>query len=236
MPRISKVTRDGYVSELTDLAIKLKLTKNEFAFCEHYLGQLQNNPGRPNASEAARHAYPNQNARAALQTAYELLRRPRVVKFLEAFTVKSREMLSERVESLVMDEAEILERLTVHGRADVFDFMTLIPAQRNEKGEITKPGGWVVDVEKAHAARRGQAIKKLSYDERGAPKIELVDSQTALMHLARIFGLLKDDAPPPPQRIENKTLVIQLIESASPEARRAVARGLLGFPTEEKSA
>lgn len=122
-----------------------------------------------NGTEAARRAgYAGEDATLAA-VAYENLRKPQIIEFIEA-----------RFAEHAMRANEVIERLSDQARADMGDFMDV-------------KHNWVsVNLEKAKQQNKLHLIKKLKQGKYGI-ELELYDAQAAQRTLAQHHGLLKTE-------------------------------------------
>lgn len=119
-----------------------------------------------NATDAARQAgYSYPGRRGA-----ENLRHPRL-----------RNLIAERITELAMAADETLGRISSIARADISDFI-----------DVSLDGSYTLNLLKAQERGTLYALKKLSYDREGNPRIELHDKTAALQLLMRHHGMLVD--------------------------------------------
>lgn len=122
-----------------------------------------------NGTEAARRAgYAGDDATLAA-VAYENLRKPQIVAFIE-----------ERFAEHAMRANEVIERLSEQARADMGDFI-------NVKHNYVS-----IDLEKAQQQNKLHLIKKVKQGKYGI-ELELYDAQAAQRTLAQHHGLLKTE-------------------------------------------
>jgi hypothetical protein len=89
--------------------------------------------------------------------------------------------IAERFKETHMQTDEILSRLADMARVDIFDFVD--------------PSGWGfnLDLEAAKKAGLGHLIAEAGFTPSGKPYVKVHDSQSALVHLAKIAGLFRAD-------------------------------------------
>ncbi len=122
-----------------------------------------------NGTEAARRAGYKGDDNVLAVTAYDNLRNPKIVAFIE-----------ERFAEHAMRANEVIERLSDQARADMGDF---IDVKHN----------WVsIDLEKAKQQNKLHLIKKVKQGKYGI-ELELYDAQAAQRTLAQHHGLLKTE-------------------------------------------
>ena len=85
------------------------------------------------------------------------------------------------LEEKVMSRDEVLKRLAEHARADIREFIEVLPG-----GRLV-----LINLEKATDTGNTHLIKKIKITKAG-PELELHDSQAALVHLGRHYGLFTD--------------------------------------------
>lgn len=122
-----------------------------------------------NGAEAARLA--GYSEKSARQIGHENLKKPHI-----------REAIDEKLEELKMGTDETLVRLAEQARGSISDFV-----------DINQFGMPNVDLQRAAAMGKLHLIKKFKFDKDGRLEFELHDSQAALVQLARIHGLYKDE-------------------------------------------
>lgn len=122
-----------------------------------------------NGTEAARRAGYKGDDNVLAVTAYENLRNPKIVEFIEA-----------RFAEHAMRANEVIERLSDQARADMGDFIQV------------KHNYVAVDLEKAKQQNKLHLIKKLKQGKYGI-ELELYDAQAAQRTLAQHHGLLKTE-------------------------------------------
>lgn len=89
--------------------------------------------------------------------------------------------ISERMKEWALGPEEILHRLTEQARGDMGDFVA-----------VDDDGGFRIDLAAAERSGRLRLVKKIGYDPRGRPCVELYDSQAALLALSKRWALLPD--------------------------------------------
>jgi hypothetical protein len=120
-----------------------------------------------NATEAARRAgYKNPR-----QMGHETLSKPYI-----------REEIDTRLDVMTMKSDEILIRLTAQARATIEDFFQI----------DRETGLGFLDLRKAQTFQQLGVIKKLKIKRGKEIEIELYDAQTALMNLAKLRGMVKE--------------------------------------------
>lgn len=92
------------------------------------------------------------------------------------------EEIEYRLKQSAMSADEVLSRLAEQARGDIGDFLTF-------SSGVKLP---VIDLEKAKKEGKLHLIKKLKYGDNNRVDFELHDSQSALVHLSKILGLLAD--------------------------------------------
>lgn len=92
-----------------------------------------------------------------------------------------REAIEERLREVAIGADEILARLSEQARANMADFVSV------EEG-----GGFRIDVAEAERAGKLRLVKKVGYDQKGRPTLELHDAQSALLALAKRYHLFPD--------------------------------------------
>lgn len=90
-----------------------------------------------------------------------------------------KEAIEGRLREIALDEAEILARVAEQARCDMADFI-----------EVDETGGWRINLTEAQKAGKLRLVKKIGYDQKGRPYVELVDSQGALGYLLKAKGML----------------------------------------------
>lgn len=88
---------------------------------------------------------------------------------------KIKEAIDKRLQELVMDTNEILNRLSQQARGSISEFV-------DDKG--------IIDWELVHD--KGYLVKKLTHTKGKQSTIEIYDAQSALVHLGRHYGLFKE--------------------------------------------
>lgn len=164
-------------------AVQKLRSPKQRAFVEHYLQCW-------NASEAARRA--GYSPRTAGSQGHALLKKPEIQAAIEA-----------RLEELTLSSEEVLLRLSEHARASIEDFVVI----DEQSGEA------YFDFAAAKKAGKLHLIKKMWEGKDGRWRVELVDSQAALVHIGRHYKLFTDnvdlhmkepisiiEAVPPPQQ------------------------------------
>jgi hypothetical protein len=119
-----------------------------------------------NKSEAARlagYAHPGQEG-------HRLYQHPEV-----------RAAIEERMRAFALPAEEILLRLAEHARGDMAEFV-----------DVYEGGGFRIDLSAAEKSGKLRLVKKVGYDQRGRPCIELYDAQSALLALAKRHGLFPE--------------------------------------------
>jgi phage terminase small subunit len=139
------------------------LTNRQRLFVEHYLRTW-------NASEASRLAgYKN----APNRQGERLTRNPEIKAAIQA-----------RMKETQLKTDDVLTRLAEQATANYAEFFNF---ETEPDGSITLLGvNW--EVFKA----RGHLVKKLSFTRSGAPILEFHDAQTALIHIGKALGILKE--------------------------------------------
>ena len=140
------------------------LTDKQKLFIEHYLACW-------NATEAARRAGYQGNDNTLGSVGWENLQKPAIA-----------ERIKQRISEAAMAADEVLARLADQARATMADFIDIVD-------EIGSP---VLNLEKAAQADKLHLVKKLRYNAKGYPEIELHDAQAALVHIGRSHGLFKE--------------------------------------------
>lgn len=92
-----------------------------------------------------------------------------------------REAIEERLREVAIGADEILARLSEQARADMADFVSV------EEG-----GGFRITLEAAERAGKLRLVKKIGFDQKGRPLLELHDSQSALLAMAKRYRLFPD--------------------------------------------
>lgn len=119
-----------------------------------------------NRSEAARLAgYSSPGSEG-----YRLFREPEV-----------RAAIEERMRELAIGPEEILQRLSEQARGTMGDFV-----------RVLEGGGFAIDLTEAEASGKLRLVKKVGYDQKGRPALELYDAQAALLALAKRYHLFPD--------------------------------------------
>jgi phage terminase small subunit len=155
----------------------MKLTTKHQAFIAHYLTCWI-------GAEAARRTDPTY--KRPDQVAYEYLRKPEIQAEIER-----------RLAELKMGADEVLVKLTEQARADLSDFIDVSEPGQGIEGAADMveahaiAGGWRLNLVKAEQRGKLHLVKKIKSGQWG-PELELHDPQTALIQLAKINGLLKD--------------------------------------------
>lgn len=173
-----------------------RLTNKQRVFVEEYLRCW-------NATEAARRA--GYSKKMARQIGSENLSKPDIAAEIER-----------RLDDLTMSEAEILARLTEHGRGDLGQFFkpieewTFFPlpsyevidareveADREDGDGKEKRVSYLVrhvvlDTEKLLDPRYSHLVKKFSDSVKNGLSIELYSAQDAIVQLGKIRGLFKE--------------------------------------------
>lgn len=101
---------------------------------------------------------------------YRLFREPEV-----------RAAIEERMRELGMGPEEILQRLAEQARGNMADFI-----------RVTEGGGFAIDLTEAEESGKLRLVKKVAYDVKGRPALELYDAQSALLALAKRYHLFPD--------------------------------------------
>jgi len=117
--------------------------------------------------EAARCAGYKGNDKTLAAVGYENLRKPQILSHIE-----------KRLQELTMDAEEVVMRLSQQATASIAEFITPV-------GNL-----FMIDIDKIKA--KGHLIKKVKYTKDKGVEIELYDSQAALVHLGRFYGLFTD--------------------------------------------
>jgi len=94
-----------------------------------------------------------------------------------------RAAIEERMRELAIPAEEILARLSEQARGNMADFVA-----------IGEDGAFRISLSDAEASGKLRLVKKAGYDQRGRPAIELYDAQSALLALAKRYGLFPDRA------------------------------------------
>jgi hypothetical protein len=118
--------------------------------------------------------------------------------------------IKEHLDAAAMSAEEVLARLADHARGDLADFI-----------DIGRSGRWKLDLKKAEKLGLLHLVKKISYDRKGNPTLELHDAQAALQLLAKHHGLLTE-------KVEHSgTVRIEdVLGSLDPESAAGVRRAL----------
>ncbi|MBD3251442.1 hypothetical protein GF380_03230 [Candidatus Uhrbacteria bacterium] len=138
------------------------LTDKQRLFAEHYLQTL-------NATEAAR--------AAGYKGSYGTLR---MVGSRNLTKDNIKAYIEERIKPTIMQTDEVLERLSEQARASLGDFLEIIPGT----------GFARVNMEKA--ADKLHLIRNFRIKDGNIVEVDLHNSQTALVTLAKIHGLLTE--------------------------------------------
>lgn len=218
---------------LLQLADALKLSDQQRTFCE----MLLVDPDRVATTAALAAGCPKASAHVQGSRWLKLDKIRAYIVGIERETGLA-QTKAEAVESRVMSAQEVLERLSDHARVDVGDFISIVhasdilPAETlpgAQSNAVKRLSGFVIDIEKALNAGKGHLVKEISHDaETGAPKLKLVDSQSALDKLAKYHRLYGDEKP-----VDNSVTVLQVlqvIQAQRPEAKAlplAIGRALL---------
>lgn len=139
------------------------MTLKQRLFTEYYLTT-------GNATEAARRAGYQGDDNCIGTIASNLMNHNEEIK----------EAISERVELAAMEADEVLGRIAMIARSDVFDFLDL--------GEFGSP---TINLSKGRNAGRGLCVKEI-IPTRSGIRLKLHDPMTALQILAKTTGVLKD--------------------------------------------
>jgi hypothetical protein len=91
-----------------------------------------------------------------------------------------RDEIERRVTEAMMGPDEVLARLSHIARGSMADFLTV------------QDGAPVVNCEQAERAGKLGLIKKLKYDSKGRPDIELYDAYNALVQLGKVHALFAE--------------------------------------------
>lgn len=94
-----------------------------------------------------------------------------------------RAAVEERMRELAIPAEEILARLSEQARGNMADFVA-----------VGEDGSFRISLSEAGASGKLRLVKKAGYDQRGRPAIELYDAQSALLALAKRYGLFPDRA------------------------------------------
>lgn len=141
---------------------KADLADKERRFVEEYTVDF-------NAAAAARRA--GYSEKTAKQIGHIVLHKPHIA-----------EAIQERLDELAMTADEALVRLAAWGRAE--DIESIIT--------IDEDGNWDLDLRRAKEEGKLYLIKRLSYDRRGNPRVEVYDAMEAVKQIARTHGLFRD--------------------------------------------
>lgn len=105
--------------------------------------------------------------------------------------------LKEKLDEIAMSESEIIARLSAQASGDMSDFLKF-------EDDIRTP---FLDLKGAADKGLLHLVKKFKYNAASMPEIELYDSRSALDSLARIRGLLNNDAG----SSEEKPFIIKVV-------------------------
>lgn len=144
---------------------KPAITVKQQKFISFYLGEARGN----GAKAALLAGYAEKDA---ANTAYRLLHHSEI-----------RGEIDRRLTEDAMSSGEVLHRLTEHARASLGDFLTF----------AEDSGKWTLDLKAAADAGKLHLLKSIEPKEFGI-KLDLVDSQAALVHLGRYHKLFVDKA------------------------------------------
>lgn len=153
-------------SQSKNKSVKWNPTDRQQIFVEEYLRGW-------NATEAARKA----GYLSPLKQGWRMMQHPEIKK-----------LIVQRMAEISMQTDEVLLRLTQQARSNVGDFIVV---QQHIDPKTGKPiQEFTIDMDKVIIS--GHLIKKLSYNARGKPTIELYDAQNALALIGKTYGMFID--------------------------------------------
>jgi hypothetical protein len=103
------------------------------------------------------------------QEGYRLFKEPEI-----------REAIDERLREVALGADEILARLSEQARGNMADFVAV------------ETDGFRIDLAEAEKAGKLRLVRRVGFDPKGRPFLELYDSQQALLALAKRYHLLPD--------------------------------------------
>lgn len=92
-----------------------------------------------------------------------------------------RAAIDERLRELAIGPEEILQRLSEQARGSMGDFI-----------EVLGPGAFRIDLTEAEKTGKLRLVKRIGYDPKGRPFIEVYDAQDALLALSKRYHLFPD--------------------------------------------
>lgn len=216
------------------LAAGRKLSKMQRTFAE----ALVRDPER-NMTKAARAA----GSKGPRFRGSKWAKDPRVVAYMDALVAEAERFSTLPDEALamgtpaiiahavIMETQEVLERITEAARVDMADFISVGEPPAPVGGDTLRPSPATLhsqvyfDWAKAVARGKTHLIKEITWNRDGHPCIKLVDSQSALMGLARIKGLLQENDRDDEQAVAKVEAALRKVGRA---ALREVHLALLG--------
>lgn len=141
-------------------------TTKQRRFVEEYMVDF-------NATAAARRAGYSASRPGLAITATNLMSRPNI-----------RAAIDERLEALSMSAAEAVDRLSDWARGSMADVVS-----------IDGRGHWQLDLNKAREGGKLHLIQELSYDGNGQPRVKLYSAMDAVIQVAKMRGLFRNEAP-----------------------------------------
>jgi hypothetical protein len=196
------------------------LTPMQRKFVNAYLGEANGS-----GAEAARIAgFSNTTGYPSI-----LLRKPAIRAEIQA-----------RLEEEAMTAAACIARLSALASARIGDFMTVVKTYSLDKetGETITTEERVLDLEKCRTGHNSQAIREISFQRNGTPKIKLHNPNEALALLAKFHGLLIDRVEVT-QRVDPETVRASILAkfnalmSEQPREDQPALPGL-GHPVEQQ--
>ena len=154
------------------------LTDQEFTFVEHYIRTFN----KTAAAIEAGYKCANRNVFAVL--GFAICERPHVKAAIEL-----------RLKELKFETDAIWHRLADQAMASLADFV-----------DVDEEGAVHINFKKAQASGRMHLLKRLTFDQWGQPRVEMVDTQAALIALARISHMMEGGEKPPPDEGKESAL------------------------------
>ena len=143
-------------------------TEKQRQFVLAYIGEA-----RFNATEAARMAKYDGSDETLRAIGYENLTKPHI-----------RAAIDEILEEHAITERQAVAIVSSHARASIEDFIDIV----DEEGDEGSKQSFRLNLLKAQNAGLLHLIKKVGYDSRARPYIELVDAQAALKDLLAYYA------------------------------------------------
>lgn len=159
---------------------------------------------------------------------------PKVRRYIDEAIVQQRENAKELGQEPIPTQSEVIARMAMRSRARLWEFVSFpefedtedpetkekVAGYKLKSGDITLPGGAVLNIKAALAAGLGPCIKSMELDKDGVAKIEFADSMDADKTLGKWLNL--ENAPPPPEdsSIRHQREAMRMLLATDPEAAR----------------